>query len=203
MLLKRAFATGEVREWAVAQLPGLAGRDPEQLSEEELTAGLLVIFDERAYPGQNEAKTVKWMVDRATDAKGVTFPRELISYGNIAREKQLEAGGPGDISLIAGRSVVQAYYDVSRIRCETYLSEFPDMSPHIARFRGKHDSPFERDELIQMFEGLDPCNRDAIERLHEIGMLATEGGQDVAVASRFDVPRLYRAGLGLEIRARP
>jgi hypothetical protein len=203
MMLKRALATPEVREWVEVKQPELRGRDPEQLSEDERTAGLLVIFDERAYPGQNEAKTVKWMVDRATDAKGITFPRELISYGNIAQEKQQQAGGPGESSLISGRSVIQAYHEVSRIRCETYLSEFPDVTTHIGRFRGKHDSPYGKEELVQMFEDLDPCGLQAIERLHEIGMLGTDGGQDVSVASQFVIPRLYRSGLGLDIRARP
>jgi hypothetical protein len=203
LLLKRAIATPDVREWIVQREPEIDGRDPEMLSEEEVTAALQVIFDERAYTGMNEAKTVKWMVDRATDAKGVTFPREMISYSNIARDNQRKTGGPGEPSLITGRSVVQAYYEVSRIRCETYLSEFPDVRPHIGRFRGKHDSPFQRDELIEMFEQLDPCGQEAIDRLHEIGVLAPDGKQDIAIAGAFDVPRLYRAGLGLVIRARP
>jgi hypothetical protein len=69
-------------------VPEIKQRDPEAFSDEEVEAALRVIFDERAYAGPKEAKTISWMVARATDSKGVTFPREIISYGNIARDKQ-------------------------------------------------------------------------------------------------------------------
>lgn len=116
---------------------------------------------------------------------------------------QLGKGTPGDSSLITGRAVVEAYTRVSQIRCETYLSEFPGYRTHMRRFRGKHDAPFRRDELYEMFDGLSPSGDEAIERLHDIGILAPEGGHDVSVAVSFDVPRRYRAGLGLNILARP
>jgi hypothetical protein len=203
MLLKRALATQEVHEWVMAQVPEIQSRDPEAFTDEEVTTALGVIFDERAYTGPKEAKTIDWMVARATDAKGVTFPREIISYGNIAREKQEAKGGPGESSLITGRAVVEAYYVVSKIRCETYLSEFPELRDHIKRFRGKHDGSFTRDELEEMFTGCELCGGDAIERLHEVGVLQPERHEDASVAKSFEVPRLYRAGLGLNIVARP
>lgn len=54
-----------------------------------------------------------------------------------------------------------------------------------------------------MFAELDPAGDDAIDSLHEVGIITPLGKQDVAVAESFDVPRLYRAGLGLQIIARP
>jgi hypothetical protein len=203
MLLKRAFAKPEVHAYVLAQVPEIRNRDPEAFTDDEVEAALLVLFDERAYAGPREAKTISWMVARATDAKGVTFPREIISYGNIARDKQLAKGGPGDTSLITGQAVVEAYLSVSRIRCETYLSEFPELTEHIKRFRGKHNSPFPREELEGMFRGCELDGQAAIDRLFEVGVLAPEGHQDVSIATSFDVPRLYRAGLGLNILARP
>jgi hypothetical protein len=143
------------------------------------------------------------MIARSTDAKGGTFPRELISYGNISKKNQLAKGGPGDNSLITGRAVVEAYYEVSRIRCQTYLSEFPELRSHIRQFQGKHDAPFTRDELLAMFTSVEPSGDEAIDRLHDVGVLAPLNKQDVSIASSFDVPRLYRAGLGLSIIARP
>jgi hypothetical protein len=203
MLLKRALATGEVHEYVMQSVPEIQKREPESFTEDEVTSALRVIFDERAYSGPNEAKTISWMVARATDAKGVTFPREMISYGNIARRKQEEKGGPGDSSLISGRAVVDAYYVVSKVRCETYLSEFPELTEHIKRFRGKHDAPFERQELEAMFHGCRLDGQAAIDRLYEAGVISPEGKHDVSIATTFDVPRLYRAGLGLNIIARP
>ena len=69
--------------------------------------------------------------------------------------------------------------------------------------RGKRDAPFSRKDLREMFDGLDPEPDEAIERLYEVGVLAPEKRLDVSVAQEFEVPRLYRAGLGLQIIARP
>lgn len=203
LLVKRAIVNDDVREWVESAVPALKGKDPEALKENDIAQAAEVIFDKRAYPGQNEAQTLSWMIARATDAKGATFPREMIVYGNIAKENQLKKGGPGEASLITGRAVVDAYYDVSRIRCETYLTEFPELRTHIKRFRGKRDAPFTRTELLGMFDDLDPAGDEAIERLYEVGVLAPEGRLDFSVAESFVVPRLYRAGLGLQIIARP
>jgi hypothetical protein len=102
-----------------------------------------------------------------------------------------------------GRSIVQAYPTVSRIRCETFLSEFPELQGHFKRFRGQRDTPYTREELRALFDGLDPNGDAAIERLHEVGVVAPEGNKDIAVAETFTIPRLYRSGLGLQILARP
>jgi hypothetical protein len=203
LLTKRALTAPEVRECVAEQVPELIGKDVDVVPEDVVAVAFDVIFDKRAYTGPNEARTLNWMIARATDAKGGTFPRELISYGNIAKANQLAKGGPGDNSLITGRAVVEAYYEVSKVRCQTYLSEFPELRPHIRQFQGKHDAPFTRDELLAMFTGLEPTGDEAIDRMHDVGVLAPLNKQDVSIASSFDVPRLYRAGLGLNIIARP
>lgn len=203
LLVKRGLAAEDVAEYAKARVPALVDTPVENLTAQDLMAAYHVLFDERAYGGKKEAKTLDWMVARATDAKGGTFPRELITYGNIAKQKQLEAGGPGDPGLIDGRSIVHAYPRVSAIRCETFLSEFPSLQAHFKRFRGQRDAPFTRQDLHTLFEGLTPDGNEAIEQLHEVGVLGATGGKDVAIAEAFEVPRLYRAGLGLQILARP
>jgi hypothetical protein len=203
LLIKRGFAAEQVRSLADTRIPQIAGQTVEQINAEYLMSAFHVLFDERAYPGRREAETLAWMIARATDAKGGTFPRELISYGNIAREIELEKGGPLSDALISNRSVVDAYYPVSELRRTTFLSEFPDLEPHFRRFRGQRDVPFQRSALHTLFEGLEPSGDEAIERLHEVGVLAPTGNRDVSVADAFEVPRLYRAGLGLQIIARP
>lgn len=111
---------------------------------------------------------------------------------------------PSSDQLIAGRTVVETYYDISRNRYEGVLvGDFPQMRPHFKRFRGRHDSPYERSELEAMFAGLDPSGVEALEALNEAGVLRPADNRDVAVASRFEIARVYRAGLGLSIHARP
>lgn len=165
LLVKRGLATSEVAEYATDQVPVLRDGQVESLGSDELMAAYHVLFDERAYRGQKEAKTLDWMIARATDAKGGTFPREMISYGNLAAQNQLAEGGPGETSLIAGRAIVQVYPRVSEIRCQTFLGEFPGLQSHFRRFRGQRDAPFERAELHKLFEGLEPSgdrgNREA------------------------------------------
>jgi energy-coupling factor transporter ATP-binding protein EcfA2 len=202
MVLKRGMAVDMVRDYVRGVVPEVGDTAAEELSAAARDAAFEVIFEKRAYPGPKEALTLKWMIDRASDAKGHAFPRELINYGNISRDKQRGRGGPSETALISGRSVVDAYYDVSKNRREDFLAEFPGLKEHFKRFRGRHDSPFQRSELEEMFAGLEPSGEDAIERLVEIGVLGT-GRKDVSTADEFDVPRLYRAGLGLQIIARP
>jgi hypothetical protein len=202
MVLKRGMAVDAVRGYVRAVVPEVGDTAAEELAPATREAAFDVLFEKRAYPGPKEALTLKWMIDRASDAKGHAFPRELINYGNISRDKQRGRGGPAETALIAGRSVVDAYYDVSRNRREDFLAEFPDLEEHFKRFRGRHDSPFQRSELDDMFAELAPTGEGAIERLVEIGVLGT-GRKDVSTADYFDVPRMYRAGLGLQIIARP
>lgn len=202
LLIKRAIVEPQVAELVTEQVPAITA-GVETLDSRQRLLAFRVIFDERAYRGPREAELLSWMIARATDAHGSTYPREMITFGNRAKENQATRGGPGDDGLISGRAVVDAYAEVSRIRCETFLSEFPELSQHIRRFRGQHDSPFTRRELDDLMRGLDPSGLPAIERLHEVGVLSPAGGRDVAVADRFEVPRLYKSGLGLQIIARP
>lgn len=87
------------------------------------------------------------------------------------------------------------------MRCETYLAEFPRLRDHFRRFDGQTTSTFSRDTLLALMDGLDPAGDDLLRELHEIGVLEPLRG-NVATASEFEVPRLYRIGLGLVIRGR-
>jgi hypothetical protein len=205
LLIKRAFIAPDVREYAESRAPFLEGRVLETLQSGERHEAFHIVFPDQPYKGKSEAKLLRWMMDRATDASGTTFPREFISYANISRDIQIKKfDAPADTSLISGRAVVDAYYEVSRVRCQTYLTEFRDLKEHVKRFRGKHDAPFTRSELIDLFADLDLHGDDAILRLNEVGVIApAHKQQDAAVAASFDIPRLYRSGLGLNIIARP
>ena len=204
LLLKRATSNPAVwelvaeTEETLLEVPGT-----ESLSANEVQHGLEAIFPPSAYPGQNEALFVDWLVARVTDGLGTVLPREAIFLGNRARELQEEAGSPaaGD-SLIGREAVRAAFRDTSQMRCSTYLAEFPTLSNHFKRFEGQTTSVFSRIELEQIMAGLDPHGDDMIREFCEIGLMEPVGG-DVSTANGFEIPRLYRVGLGLVIRGRP
>jgi hypothetical protein len=203
-LVKRAMTPPAVANYIRERLPGVTLADIERVPDPQVANAFYRIFEERAYKGPREAKLLKWVIDRATDASGSAFPRDLISYGNIAKEKQGKKGVPDGDFLVTGGAMVEAYYDVSRNRYHDVLvGEFPELVQHFLRFRGRHDSPYQRAELLEMFSDLSPSGTDALEALSDAGVLRPTGNRDVAVAYGFDVPRLYRAGLGLRIHGRP
>lgn len=201
---KRIIASDRVRDYVESKL----GMDLDPNSIEELSKGKLheifySVFADQVYSGPREADLFDWMVSRITDGLGGIYPRELILFCKIAKEEQLKANDDPDERLIEGKPVRNAYYKVSETRVDTYLSEFPDLQDHIHQFSGKRQAEFERSELESMFEGLSPAGDDAIDRLHDVGVLKPKGGKDHSVASEFEIPRLYREGLGLVIRGRP
>lgn len=145
--------------------------------------------------------THEWILKRLVDGLGMSFPREIIHLGNVAVQKQRElirTEGPLDGGRIIGAKALRKAFDaVSAYRCDTYLnSEFPHLAGHIDAFRGKETSIFGRDELYRSFEGLDPRGDDAIRAMHDIGLI-TPLGKNVDSALRFEVPLLYRSGLGI------
>lgn len=145
--------------------------------------------------------THEWILKRLVDGLGMRFPREIIHLGNVAVQKQRElvrSEGPLEGGrLIGTRALRKAFDAVSAYRCDTYLnSEFPHLTRHIDAFRGKESATFERDELYRSFEGLEPRGDDAIRAVHDIGLI-TPIGKNVDSALKFEVPLLYRSGLGI------
>ena len=51
-------------------------------------------------------------------------------------------------------------------------------------------------------DGLEPQGDDMIQELYETGMLEAKRGKAFA-GSLFEIPKLYRIGLGLVLRGRP
>jgi len=162
------------------------------------------IFEERMGIIRKEGfgpPTHEWILKRLVDGLGMSFPREIIHLGNTAVQKQREIirseGAHGGSRLIGMRALRKAFDAVSLYRCDTYLnSEFPHLAGHIDAFRGKETSTFEREELYRSFEGLDPRGDDAIRAIHDIGLI-TPIGKNVDSALKFEVPLLYRSGLGI------
>jgi hypothetical protein len=202
LLLKRAVADDLVWELVADQVPRLlevAG--VEDLSKAEREVALQVVLPESAYPGQNEANIIDWIVTRVTDAHGTVLPREAILLCTFAAKNQLDAGGPPADSLISREAIRDSFTRLSRVRCETYLAEFPQLREHFRRFQGETTATFTRIDLATLMSGLQPNGDELLQELFDIGLLQPLRG-DVRTAESFEVPRLYRVGLGLVIRGR-
>ncbi len=156
---------------------------------------------ETVYPGEREAQIVDWLTARVTDAQGTVLPRETIMLGNQAKEEQLRGGGVGEGALLSREAVRHAFSHVSQERVSGYLAEFPDVAEHLRRFRGQTTATFSREDLVGLMEGLEPFGIDLLDRMYEIGVLRPVSGTTVT-AQEFEIPRLYRIGLGLVIRGR-
>ena len=208
LILKRACAEPQVK-LAIANCLSI---DPA-FRVEELTAAMRseainLVFPASAYPGSNEAKIMDWMEQRITDGRGTVLPREAIRLANIARDMQRSGGSKVSLSksLFSRESMRSAFTQLSRERCQSFLAEFPELTLSLQQFRGQTTATFSRRDILRLLDigskahdAPDP--EQVLYRLCEIGVLG-HSGSDARTAETFEVPRLYRVGLGLTIRGR-
>jgi len=153
---------------------------------------------------ENAPPTDQWILRRLVDGTESSFPRELIHLGNKAVEVQRDlnrsSGKHQSGRLISPKALKEAFGEISRYRCDTYLySEFPHLSRHFDVFRGSDTSTFHREELYMLFEPLSPKGDEAIRALYDTGLLHPLG-KNVDSSRKFKVPLLYRSGLGMSDR---
>lgn len=197
LILKRALIHADIRSH-VARHARLRTSLLEDLSASEVRRGIDTVFASRMSNSRG-IRTLEWMRARATDSKGVTYPREMIAFANGARDEQREVGSVSADYLISAEAVAAAYPKVSAMRCNTFLSEFPHLEQHFRRFRGEPAGIFARTRLLDLFEGLTPSGSDAIDELWDVGVIRPTDGRDVSIATAFEVPPLYASGLGLRL----
>lgn len=158
------------------------------------------VFEDQVYSGPREADLFDWMASRIEDGQGGRYPRELITFCNEAVKEEIQSEEHPDESLIGGLSVRDAFFTVSEQRVNTYLSEFPDLEEHFARFDGKKTAEYSHTELHDMFDDLEPNGKKAIDRMVDVGFFEeNRSGEE----KKYEIPRLYREGIGLIIRGRP
>jgi energy-coupling factor transporter ATP-binding protein EcfA2 len=178
--------------------------DPSEIEEHDKETQENIfysVFEDQVYSGDREANLFDWMTARIRDGHGAKYPRELISFCNEAKRLQRQHEEDCENRLIAGLRVRDAYYEVSKQRVNTYLSEFPDLDEHFNRFDGRNKPDFSHGELMNMFDDLEPSPDNAIKRMVDIGFFEedrTEGG-----SKTYEIPRLYRDGIGLVLKGRP
>jgi hypothetical protein len=202
LMIKRAVTDDAVRAHIAALIPTLTSpQSIDDISAPELRAALYLIFQSLIYPKENKGDAWKWMLEHSADGHGQALPRELITFGNIARDHQKESRYPVDGQLISAEAIRRAHADVSRMRCETFLAEFPELRAHFNRFNGRTTARFHRAELERLMDGLQPAGNAMIDTLCEVGVIKpVMGHRDTA--REFEVPLLYRPGLKLRLRGR-
>jgi len=172
------------------------------LRPDNLEDAFYSIFPHQVYKGKREASVINWIIDRITDGRNGIYPREFITLCNNAKSHQISRHDPVEDCLIAGNSVKEAFIKTSVIKCETYLSEFHGLRNRFARFQVKTATEYSRNELIELMNDLEPSGEEMIRQLYETGIL-TPKGMPSASAKVFEIPKLYRSGLGIVVRGRP
>jgi hypothetical protein len=201
LLVKRALKNSEVSIYVNSKLD-FDCRALDELTADERLQILKLIFPETVYPGKKEAATIDWIDQRIKDGRNTTLPRDAIVLANFSADFQRELGESGASELVSSESMRKAFAKTSETRCESFLAEFPTLKEHFRRFAGQTRAEFTRDELAELMSGLEPSGESLLDRLFEIGILRPETGR-VPTSKSFEIPRLYRTGLGLVIRGRP
>lgn len=209
LLVKRAAYQEPVRDYISELHPELRRRPLDDWNPEEIRKALLTVFPTTAYPGEREADIMGWLYERVRDGRGTALPRDAIVLARECAQQQIESGPASDSTLISRDVVRHAFTRASQIRCESFLSEFPSLRQHFNRFQGQTSAEFTKAELLGLMEGIslsdDPLiqtDDHLLERLCEIGVLRPDTGR-ATTATKFEIPRLYRPGLGLVLRGRP
>jgi hypothetical protein len=200
LMLKRVASNETVRAYLAQTLPALSDQSAvDDISVADMRVALFVLFETPIEPGGQDSW--RWMLEHSADGHGQALPRELITFGNLARERQQEGRYATTDAIIAGEAVKKAYPDVSRLRCETFLAEFPELRSHFNRFNAKTTPRFHRSELDRLMKGLSPSGNAMIDALCDVGVIEpVDGHRDSAL--HFDVPLLYRPGLKLKLQPR-
>lgn len=199
MLLKRVLNVDDISEYVINE----TGLEREELILPiNLEEVFYTIFAKQVYKGKREASVIAWSLARITDGLGGKYPREFINLANYAQEEQKQMGNFESDCLITGSAIKKAFNKVSITKCDTYLSEFPALRAHFERFRGKDTAKYTREQLGRLMADLEPTGDEMIGALYETGMLEAQHGKGVA-DNAFEIPKLFRIGLGLVLRGRP
>lgn len=200
MIVKRGCLNDKIKEYVRVEggIQDIEGRIDEVFD---------LLFAKKPYSGSREALTINHMIDRIEDGQGGRYPRELINFCNEAVNSEKEtmriSGVSGSMPpVITGNSILKAFPVVSKNKVQTYLSEFGALREHFKRFEGQTKATFTKAELIDLMRGLQPEGDDMLRQLYETGILRPNTSSIIASAN-YEVPRLFRIGLGMVIKGRP
>lgn len=200
MIVKRGCLNDKIKEYVRVEggIQDIEGR---------IDAVFDLLFAKKPYSGSREALTINHMIDRIEDGQGGRYPRELINFCNESVNSEKEtmriSGVSGSMPpVITGNSILKAFPVVSKNKVQTYLSEFGALREHFKRFEGQTKATFTKAELLDLMRGLQPEGDDMLRQLYETGILRPNTSSIIASAN-YEVPRLFRIGLGMVIKGRP
>ncbi|MCW5900733.1 MAG: hypothetical protein KIT10_15860 [Flavobacteriales bacterium] len=157
------------------------------------------VFPKTVFKGSNQSNTLRWILSRCEDARGVVTPRDVLDLvlRAIQHEQTLCMGdtdGSNDY-ILSSASLVYGYEELSKKKRVTYLqAEFPHLWEFIQRFVGGK-TEYDEDALVEVL-GSDWKN--TVDKLVAVGFLSKWRKSDSDV---YSIPFLYRPGLDL-IRGR-
>lgn len=207
LLLKRALRSPLVFKHATQALE--ISEDLSQWAIEERETVFRRIFPPTAYSGGNEADIKNWITERVKDGQGTVLPRDAIVLSQQARDRQksIEDGlvtreESEEAWLISRPAVREGFVAASRFKVETFLTEFPEIKQHLSHFDGFSSDKVSRTTMRSWFENYELPADEAIQRLFDIGLLTPIGKKmagfgSVSTVEQFEIPKLYRTGLGL------
>lgn len=190
LIVNRLFANAALREYLHIDVGRLAAN--QQYRKESFYK----VFPLRVMRGENQSETLSWIYKHTMDGRGTVTPRDVIELITKAKQWQqtqcAASQGEESLSVITGSALVYALGEVSKRKRETYLAaEFPHFWPSIAKFEGRKSGYSEARIRDLLGDGAD----EKLKGLLGIGFL--RGGRRRG-APAYDVPFLYRAGLGIK-----
>jgi hypothetical protein len=154
----------------------------------------------RMFPEKiGNASTLDWMLKNLMDGRGRYCPRDIIELLNVLKEKQilaLERGfsEPVGEMLFSDSLFDEAFASVSKQKCKTVLyAEYPDERGIIDKLRNTN-SEFTIAGLTHLWGLKEDEALDKAQLLMRIGLLNEKSDP---ARGNFEVPYLYRPGLGL------
>jgi len=189
MLVKRLFANNPLAELLAVEESQIAA------SASYREQCFYRVFPPTVFKGANQSPTLRWILSRCEDGRGVVTPRDVLDLvvRAIQREQTLCSGdseGDNDF-IISPQSIIYGYEELSKRKRLTYLqAEFPHLWVSIERFIGGK-TEYDEGSLNEL---LGSDWRTVAEKLVAVGFLATWKKNSADI---YSIPFLYRPGLDL------
>lgn len=185
LVVRRIFSNSHVRQYYGVNASRL-GTDSRY--REEM---FYRVFPEKIHAGENQSRTLDWLMKHCEDANGVVTPRDFIDLVTFAvrEEKEVLRQGSMETSLLSAGSIRAGYKRLCQQKKVGYLqAEFPHFWPDIEKFEGRKATHSE--ESLERILGR-TWNEKA-KRLRAIGFFHYN-----ARLRTYQVPYVYRQCLGI------
>lgn len=148
--------------------------------------------------GSDRRHSFKWMVHKLSDGNGNCSPRELIHLVNEsikAQAKMLKNGiSLEGKSLISENAIKAGFKESSKVKFNTLIAEYPDMSKYLHRLK-KKKVRMSLDDLKTHWDISKKASQIMAKKLIQLGFFKNES-EDIEKPSIL-IPELYRPALNI------